>query len=119
MRLRRLQVYPAARLRAGHSIQPDQLADAQATTVQQLGQTFVTRLQARVVQAVCSFKVSQLHGFVHAQRFGQGLGRLGRTQALHRVAADQTLAPQPDIKATPARQNQGNATGTAPAGVHL
>mgnify|MGYP007019758690 CR=1 FL=1 len=101
MRLSRLQVYPAARLRAGHSIQPDQLADAQATTVQQLGQTFVTRLQARVVQAVCGLEVGQLHGFVHPQSLRQGLGHFGSTHALNRIVSNEFFTRQPMVKAAP------------------
>ena len=45
----------------------------------------------------------------------RALGRFGGAHVLHRVARDQALAAQPNIKAAPAAQNQGNAAPAAPA----
>ena len=64
-------------------------------------------------------KIRPVHRIVHMQSFGQRLGRFGCAHILHGVAGDQAFTTQPNVKTAPARQNQGYATATAPAAVHL
>ena len=121
IRLGGLQVYPATGLPAGPNIQPNQLADAQATAIKQLGNAAVARL-GRVSYAPSTrsaLVAGQLHGFVHAERFGQRSGNLGRANVLHRVAGHQALTPKPGVKPAPAGQDQCNAPGTSATTVHL
>ena len=117
MRLRCLEVNPAARFRAGRRIQPHEFAYTQAATVQQLDDSRVARLQPGVLGVIV--KTRQRDRIVHTERFGQGFGRFGGAHVQHRIRIDQTFAAQPGVKTAPAGQNQRNTAATAPAAVHL
>ena len=102
MGLRFLQVDPAFGQWAGLHIQPHQLAHTQPAAVQQLDHGRIARLKP---SAVFALEIGKLHRIIYAHGFGQGLGCFGGAHILHRVAGDQPLAAQPDVKAAPAAQN--------------
>ena len=117
MHLCRLHVHPAARRGCRHGIQTHQLCDTQTAAVKQFHHRRITRFKPWVLRFI--LVAGELHRVIHTQRFGQRFGGFGRFHVLHRVAGNQPFAPQPDVKASPTRQNQRNAAPAATARVHL
>ena len=117
MGLRVLQIDPAPGLGAGLRVQASEFGNAQPAAVEQLGQAVVADIEISAIAALP--ETGQLHRFVDAQRLGQGLGRLGRSHALHRVMGQGALKAQPGIKPAPARQDERDAAPAAAPTVHL
>jgi hypothetical protein len=126
-----IEVHPAGCAGAGVRVQAQQFGTAQAAAVEQFDHGVVACVQpggfatgpcgggrrggalARIVGLVRG----QGHGLVHRQGFGQGLGCLGRLDALDRVQGCQPLSAQPLVQAAPGCQGDGDAARSKALGV--
>jgi hypothetical protein len=100
-------VHPAGGLGAGPGVERDQLAHPQAAAVEQLDDGVVARGQGGV--AGLGHLAGQGHRLVHRQGLGQGLGRLGRADAVHRVERHAAAPAPPAVQAAPGRELQRQA----------
>ena len=71
MGLASLKVDPAARTCAGLQVQSRQLANPQATAVEQFNHGRVARFEPGI--SVLTLKTGELHGLIHTQSFRQWL----------------------------------------------
>ena len=100
-------VDPASGQGPSAQVQTDQLAHPQPTAVEQFDDAVVTRAQRRVVAG--RHLLRQRDRLIDRQRFGQGFGRFGRTDAVHRVVRHQPLATPMAVQAAPGRQRNRDA----------
>ena len=100
-------VHPAGCGWPGLHVQAHQLAHAQATAVEQLHHAAVAQREHRVT--LLGLVRGERHRVIHAQGLGQGLGRLGRLDAVHRVGLHLAMTAPPLVQAAPGRQGDGDA----------
>ena len=91
-------INPATRVVTVLHIQPQQLANAQAAAVQQLGNAVVSGLPDRVkLLGLLGHKTGQLHSFINPQCLGQRFGRFWSAHPFNRVAGNQAFTAQPGV----------------------
>ena len=110
-------IQPAAP-RAGDDVEADQLADAQAAAVEQLGDAGVARRQRAASPRVVALR-DQRHRLVDRQRLGQRLRGARRAHAVDRVGGDQAVAAEPAVEAAPGREHERDAARRQAGAVQL
>jgi hypothetical protein len=103
VRGRVVAVDPARRRRARDDVEADELADAQAAAVEQLGDARVAHRERVVVVAAVRDECDRV---VDRERLGQRLRRARRANATGRIGVDRAGARQPAIEAPPRRQHE-------------